>query len=300
MKKFYIVTDSSLGNHIISLLSGLVIAKYLKRTPTIIWSRTNVCDISFNDIWKNTEFNVIEKKVSDFFKNDLNEKYELITHGSKNRLETHNAPFINFDLVNNINNRYSINTSDEDFYKFIEDLQNVENIVYFYPRLFPRVILNKIMCEFYNFKFHDKFLEYAKKFVELHKIDYSVHGLHVRKTDSEMNLVINPIIDIVKKSPNHRFFVCSDCPETEILLSKYNNVLYNPKKFFTTKKFKDKDWRDYTVDDEGRNYPSNVIRNKESIEEAIKDILILSRTTIQNTNESTFRITSLVAREIIL
>lgn len=190
--------------------------------------------------------------------------------------------------------------SDDDFYKFIGDLQNIDNIVYFYPRLFPRVILNKIMCEFYNFKFYDKYLDYVKQFVDLHKINYSVQGLHIRKTDSEMNLVINPIIDIVKQNPNQRFFVCSDCPETELSLSKYNNVIYNPKKFFTTKKFADKDWRDYTVDDEGRNYPSNVIRNKDSIDEAIKDILILSRTTIQNTNESTFRIAALAAREVVI
>ena len=56
-------------------------------------------------------------------------------------------------------------------------------------------------------------------------------------------------------------------------------------------------WRDTVVDDDGNEYSFNIERSDESVIDAMVDLLILSKSTILNTSESTFLKTALLIQE---
>jgi hypothetical protein len=65
----------------------------------------------------------------------------------------------------------------------------------------------------------------------------------------------------IHNNPNQKFFICSDCKKTELLFSIYPNVVFYPK-------------REYVI------YNNNtLIRTKQSVKEAVIDMLLLSQTT---------------------
>jgi hypothetical protein len=112
--------------------------------------------------------------------------------------------------------------------------------------------------------------------------------MHIRLTDSNRTLDTVYLEDLIKLNQNHKFYVCSCSEEMEDKLKTYKNVIINPKKEYG-KKLNDGNWRDYIIDEDGRRKPANVFRSKESILDGFKDLLILSKTNILETTDSSFR-----------
>ena len=113
-----------------------------------------------------------------------------------------------------------------------------------------------------------------------HGIDRQTYGVHIRRTDhakksdayftSRMNA-------IVWKDPAARFFVCSDSKEAEDEIArKYpDRVVTRAKKSYVRKHNNDQDWL-IRISDEEAYY--NVSRDRQSVLEALEDLIVLSRT----------------------
>ena len=120
-------------------------------------------------------------------------------------------------------------------------------------------------------------------FVNQYNIDSNVIGLHIRKTDSSEGVDINFWINTILSNPSKRYFVCSDSEAEENKFKCFPNVIVHPKQEYAIKRWRRRPWI-YS-----NNKGKNVLRSKESVIEALHDLLILSHTNIQDTNKySTF------------
>ena len=127
----------------------------------------------------------------------------------------------------------------------------------------------------------------VSNFVSQNNIDSNVIGIHIRKTDYNINE--STWINLVSSNPSKRFFICSDCQETESKFKSFPNTIILPKTEYVTKRFSDQPWRMKDFLHKGKSYNFNVSRSSRSVIEALHDLLILSHTDIQTTTEySTF------------
>ena len=127
----------------------------------------------------------------------------------------------------------------------------------------------------------------VSNFVSQNNIDSNVIGIHIRKTDYNINE--STWINLVSSNPSKRFFICSDCQKTESKFKSFPNTIILPKTEYVTKRFSDQPWRMKDFLHKGKSYNFNVSRSSRSVIEALHDLLILSHTDIQITTEySTF------------
>jgi len=89
------------------------------------------------------------------------------------------------------------------------------------------------------------------------------------------------------------FFVCSDDKTVEQKFAALKNVAIYEKQAYVEKRISG-DWTELTADHSGRVYPCNVHRSAESVLEAVTDLLILSRSQVIKTSNSTFLNTALL------
>lgn len=150
-------------------------------------------------------------------------------------------------------------------------------------------------------KIRDDILNTARAFCKKHDVTNKTIGIHLRLTDmlhfgfnaqskitgesedSMLNSILSQYIDkiesIISKSPSTRFFVCSDDPRAEAILTDRFpvNVSAYSKAHYAEKFHKDAEWSN--IDETGQDLCRyNVSRSSESVIEAMIDCLILSRT----------------------
>ena len=126
----------------------------------------------------------------------------------------------------------------------------------------------------------------VSNFVSQNNIDSNVIGIHIRKTDYNINE--STWINLVSSNPSKRFFICSDCQKTESKFKSFPNTIILPKTEYVTKRFSDQPWRMKDFLHKGKSYDYNVSRSSRSVIEALHDLLILSHTDIQTTTEYSF------------
>jgi hypothetical protein len=137
--------------------------------------------------------------------------------------------------------------------------------------------------------------EKIDNFREQNGINKSVIGLQMRQTDHSGQVPLDSyfayIQSILDRSPEQKFFICSDSPAAEEAARQRfaSSVITYPKKNYVQKYDKEKVWTAH--------YPSrwdsdkapegefgaggyNVIRNKESVLDAIMDLYLLSYTSV--------------------
>jgi len=98
---------------------------------------------------------------------------------------------------------------------------------------------------------------------------------------------IQAALQLVQGNIEQRFFLCTDDEEIRKQFASYKNILINQSTKFVDKHWSG-DWRSTGTDEIGRPTSFNVKRSKENIVDALIEALVLSRTTILNTSNSTF------------
>ena len=146
-------------------------------------------------------------------------------------------------------------------------------------------------------KFTDKIVDKVNQFTK--NIDDEFVGIHLRNTDFHDNekTKFDQIESLVKRNSGINYFICSDDKELEERFIKNDNAFAYPKVKYVEKLTDDGGWRDTVVDDDGKEYSFNIERSDESVIDAMVDLLILSKSTILNTSESTFLRTALLIQE---
>ena len=266
-KEFRIICDGGLGNRINALISGLIISDLLGYTPYVHWSPNNWCGCKLDEIFvPNFEYDdrSITKVYDDF------PDYLYLIHANQLEREV--------DIIHISDDISAIHQA------------NGKNIIY-YNSLFPQFLKKEdIIDKLKSLEIKEDILSDVISFCENNNIgkDEIVDGVHIRLTDFPENIKVDEILEYVKSSGN-KTFVCSDDKECETSFLNFSNVIRFNKYNYATKMNLDFDWNDLTEDTEGRYFNFNVNRSSQSVVEAFKDLLILSKTNIIKTsNTSTF------------
>ncbi len=272
-KKIYIHCDGGFGNRFNSLTVGLMIAEKGGFDPVVLWPSTNWCRSAFNTIFKN-EYEVIEQDLSYFEKA---EDYLFLSHGQFTITEPVKHPS-SFGSLDDMMDYIRIEGSDKD------------NIVYNHDAI-PKYAygeggsLQRIVK---SLEFAEGITSRTEVFLQHYNEEFS--GIHLRNTDfyGPDKPKYDKLEVMVKDNPDTHYFICSDDQELEERFTAHANAFAFPKNKYVEKLTDDGHWRATIEGPDGEEYAFNIERSDESVIEAMVDLLVLSRSTIIPTSESTF------------
>tara|TARA_Y100001972_G_C7601907_1_gene301645 strand:- start:107 stop:946 length:840 start_codon:yes stop_codon:yes gene_type:complete len=278
MKKLYIHCDGGFGNRFNSLVVGLIICQKGGFTPIISWPSTNVCRALYDDIFED-EFEFNSNRLEDY-SNSLDE-YEFIMHDNQLNWNVKIISPYSYTSIDQIVQYYNNSIKDKLFY--------FNNLIPHYQDLDLSLIS--------NLKFKKEYYDIVSEFL---KFDNYI-GIHLRATDVPQGTInFDQIFNYVKN--NERMcFICSDNIEVENRFNKLKNVFTFPKTSYVDKIDSSFDWivsRGTIKDEKNKALSFNVERSVQSVKEAIVDLLILSKSDIMKTSNSTFLTTAQLLKEL--
>lgn len=269
MQKHYVLCDGGLGNRLNALIFALVLVERYGGEWSISWPLNNWCGANFEDLFE-CAYSVNCNGI-DFYK-DREQGHILLMHENQ----------IGFDSAQFVNNRGLDHWSEYD--KIFETSQS---IVYYNNIIPPFVGPDELGRALAQLAPAEKPLISANNFCTAHHIDKSVMGLHIRKTDFGGRVDDNALYDLVRLG-NHRYFICSDSREVNERFGALPNCVSFEKSAYPEKLVKTAEWQSWIRDDSGRHQPYNITRPRLAVIEGLIDLLILSRTRIVLSSDSTF------------
>lgn len=281
MKKFYIYCDGGFGNRFNSLVCGLSISIKTGFTPVIVWPLTNWCRSKFNTLF-DIEFEVLEETLQYFEKNI--EEYEFLMHGN----------FLNFNA--NVYHPESFG-SFGNICEFCSSTKK-QKIVYNNDSLLRYFSEDQIIDVVKSIRFKSELVDNANKFIK-ENLGETFTGVHLRNTDfyDPHKPDFDEIFKQLSENKSEKYFVCSDDEEMENKFNQLENVVIYPKTSYVEKLTEDGEWRSVIIDDTGVEYPFNVERSDESVQQAIIDLYILSKSDMMKTSNSSFLQTAILLKK---
>lgn len=266
-RKIKILCDGGLGNRIAGLLGGLITADRLGLEPLISWPQNNWCGAAFDDLFEPNGLLFDGQGVHDLMRSDSDDIFLLHENQTGVLLKTQMSHGRHSELV--------IQT-------------RTANVVFYTARVPEHLPMADVLRKIQQILPRHKLLTRINKFCGAHDITKNTMGLHLRKTD-QMHLDEEWWYDYVQhKGANKRYFVCSDDRDTQQRFAALPNVVAYPKTHYVEKLIEGP-WRQARIQDrDGRVFPNNIDRGRESVIQAWMDLLILSRTTILHTVKSSF------------
>jgi hypothetical protein len=277
MRSIHIYCDGGFGNRFNGLISGLAIAELAKMQPIVVWPANNWCGARYDEILMNPH-KVLDRELAtyvpekDGFHFFMPEDHLAMGVDFKCPLRTASKE----DALN----YFSTSTKD----------------VFYHSPLIPS-FLDAAITEPYirALKFMPHIVEEADSFIRANHLDF-FFGVQIRKTDFGVNGSDEQgLFDLITNCTDKRFFVCSDDKTVEARFMALSNVVIYRKKAHV-EKLTEGDWNTLTADHSGRVYPCNINRSAQSVIDAITDLLILSRSQIVKTSNSTFLNTALLLK----
>jgi len=271
-KNLYIHCDGGFGNRFNALVVGLNICERGEFIPVISWPSTNVCRAFYDDIFE-PKFLFTTNRLEEYSKNL--DKFEFVLHENQLFWEIkYSSPYY-FYSIDQIVSHYK---------------NSEKNNLFYYNNLIPNYsdldlsLISKISFKKEYHNIVNKFLKYE---------DYI--GVHLRSTDFPQGTInFDEIYNRIENSEKVHF-VCSDSLDIENKFRELNNVFTFPKKSYVSKINSSLDWRvskGSIVDEKNKALSFNVERDVQSVKEAIIDLLILSKSDIMLTSNSTFLTTA--------
>ena len=275
IKKINIFCDGGFANRLNSLLSGLYLSKITKYEPIIFWPSNNWCRASFNDIFLNTNYNVINYELP---------KVRTIVNKLDDMCIMLHDTIASDNLSVKFNSAYRHNNLND----FLSELEtNKNNEIFYFPVIIPTWINNEhIKDSFKLLILNDYITNGVNKFLE--QIGEPFYGIHIRNTDLSIGLSQYEILKMLKKY-NNKFFLCSDSNETEQKYVDYKNIFTRKKTSYPGKTNSNSGWNDLTYDTANRLYPFNMDRSVESCIEGVIDFIILANSNIIGNSGSTYQ-----------
>ena len=282
MRQLVIYCDGGFGNRFNALVSGLVISATLGLRPQVVWPVNNWCGASFDSLFEN-DLPVVDRELASFMPERDRHQYFIV----EDRLGLADAwvsPLHqpHWDAV-----RSFFAQSDKP--------------VFYYTALIPGFIdAATVLAQVRALRLRAGLVARAEEFLRSQQIG-ALHGdffgVQIRKTDFGANGADdNNLFELISQRPMQRFFVCSDDKAVEQRFGALPQVAIFPKRAHV-EKLVDGQWTTVTADHSGRLYPCNVNRGAASVEDAVVDLLILSRSQIIKTSNSTFLNTALLLQQ---
>lgn len=259
----YILADGGLGNRLACTVGGLITADRLNLQPVICWPSNNWCGAFFQDLFdtQGREHNTLG--IRDLF------------HEWADRVFLIHENQIGASLRHVVGHGINGEKSAQDLGK---------DVVFYSARVPGHLPHDTVIDQIRNLRPNKDISAAVQRFVDQHNIDQSVVGIHMRKTDN-YNIDDEHWFSYVQDRPQQRFFVCSDEQATEQRFAKLPNVIVHEKTYYV-EKLQEGPWRQEALTDpDGRVFPNNVNRGRESVIQAWIDLQILSWTSMASTTK---------------
>ncbi|NBV87602.1 MAG: hypothetical protein EBS01_15345, partial [Verrucomicrobia bacterium] len=258
-------------------VSGLLLAEAAALKPIIVWPINNWCSAKFSEIFENTEFEVVERELLEY--SQEKEKFHFFMTEDHLKL---GVPFQSPLAVASLQ-------------EAVQFLHSDTRDAYYHSPLIPGYLQwEQLKPCIKNLRIQASITGRAESFIRENRLPNPYFGIQIRKTDFGANGANDhELMDVVSKAVDKTFFVCSDDKTVEQKFARLKNVVVYEKNAYVEKR-QSGDWTELTADHSGRIYPCNVHRSAESVLEAIVDLLILSRSKVVKTSNSTFLNTALL------
>lgn len=278
MRQIVIYCDGGFGNRFNALVSGLAIAKTLDLSPRIVWPLNNWCGASMAEL--------LDQPLP-------SENRELVTFApEKDRYQ-----FFMVEDHLKLGVPWASPLHMPSWEAARAHLAQSDLDVFYYTALIPGFVdFASVAEQLRGLRFHPGIVARAQAF--LHERDLGdYYGVQIRKTDFGRNGADdNNLFELIAKAPHKRFFVCSDDKTVEERFGALPNAAIYPKRAHV-EKLVDGGWNSVTTDHSGRAYACNVNRSAISVQDALVDMLILARSQIVRTSNSTFLNTALLLKQ---
>lgn len=263
----HILCDGGLGNRMAALVSGLITADRLALKPVVNWPANNWCGANFNDLFDLSHIMHNSRGIRDIMVPDNDNVFILHENQTGVALRTQLGHGRRSELI----------------------AQASKHDVVFYTAKVPEhITASEVIAKIAEIKPANNILDTVSRFCQAHAITSITVGLHLRKTD-QYNLDEDWWYDYVqRKGAGKRYFVCSDDRETESRFAVLPNVVTFPKTHYVEKLVPGAWRQDAVCDPDGRVFPNNINRTRDSVIQAWIDLLILSETYILPTVKSSF------------
>jgi hypothetical protein len=278
VRALHIYCDGGFGNRFNGLVSGLLIARATGLEPVIVWPRNNWCGAGYGDLIENAA-TVLECELAAYAPEA--DRYHFFMTEDHLKLGVPNlSPLLTASPLAMLQ---WIGASPRD--------------VFFHSPLIPGFLNGaEVLAEVAAQRLRRSLVARAQTFLASHGLTEFL-GLQIRKTDFGANAADDhKLFELVAQCPHKRFFVCSDDPAVEARFATLPNVVVHAKRAYVEKAV-DGGWNTPTADHSGRVYACNVQRSAASVEDAIVDLLVLSRSQIVRTSGSTFLNTALLIKQ---
>lgn len=264
-----VLCDGGLCNRLNALIFALILRKKFGHAWQISWPTNNWCGAGFAALFE-SDLPVDDYSIDHYKKNELD--YQMLFHENQ-------CQFLESQIT------YHSSLNDYIGYKNILDAN--ENILYFNSLIPSFVTFQDVQVGLKDLIIAPSIKALATDFCAENRVDETMLGLHIRKTDFGDKVDDNALFEQAKTNTN-RFFVCSDDADVNDRFGQLENCVVFKKTSFPEKLIGDTNWQSWTTDNEGRKFPYNITRSEQAVSEALIDLLILSRTTLVLTSNSTF------------
>jgi hypothetical protein len=283
MRKLIIYCDGGFGNRFNALTSGLALAAETGLVPQVIWPVNNWCGAAFEDIYED-ELPVVQRELSSFVQEKDQYEY-FIVEDRLGLAQTWTSP-LHMQNWESVNAFFARNTQD----------------VFYYTALIPPFVDgSQVARQVRSLHLRAHIRNRAHEFLSDHGIGAKLGdflGVQIRKTDfGENGADDNNLFELVKNCPQKTFFICSDDKAVEQRFSALPNVRIHVKRAHVEMMVPG-EWTTVTTDYSGRLYAGNVNRSAQSVQDAVVDLLVLSRSQIVLTSHSTFLNTALLLQQV--
>ena len=247
-KKLYLHCDGGFGNRFYVLVAGLYLAKSLEYEPIISWPTNNWCGAGLEDLFEN-----------------VFETWDAVI----------GEPPCELRLLHEDQLKYGGCTNIHQFQNLTQLKDYVEGKDFFYfNNLIPFHLITD-REDFFNVVRDLRFKKEITELVDEVTGEDSFIGIHIRKTDFGDRVNEDHLFNMAKDR-GERVFICSDDPDTENKFLALPNVFSFDKTSYV-EKLVEGSWNSNIVDDNGNARNFNVNRSKQSVVEAMVDLLCLSK-----------------------
>ncbi|MFZ4693331.1 MAG: glycosyltransferase [Burkholderiaceae bacterium] len=266
----YCFCEGGLGNRLNSLYTSIVLAKHLGRKLKVFWPINTWCEAPFETLFEDCSLEVEAVEMIDCA--------SLIARSARIVWEDHLRLGLSYRTPQSYSNL------DE----FLRDMKSEPASIFYCSPLIPQWVGNDLLDgAVFRIRPRPTYFGKADEFIANAFLGLPYAGLHIRKTDYGKLVDENLSLQLAIDNPNVMFFVCSDSEGVEAAASQLKNIRVRPKVSYVEKRIQG-DWNDSIIDESGRIYPFNVRRSALSVEEAVVDLLILSKSKIIKNSSSTF------------
>jgi len=264
-----VLCDGGLANRLNALVVALAIKQNTQSAWGIAWPVNNWCGAPFEDLFE--PLLSITRNGLSYFKAQQ-DRYWLLFHENQ----------IQFD-----ESRITYNKQIPDFESLVSLVRKKPRVVYFH-HLIPNYITDRVLLDALRLLSPAaRVVKAVESIVNDHGIDATTYGVHIRKTDFGDSVDDSSLHENISNSSG-RFFICSDSNDVLGRFAQLKNCIALPKPSMPRKLRADAGWNASIQDADGRIYPFNVDRDRESVFWGLVDLLILSKTNMLVTSGSSF------------